>query len=69
MWQSWLYETRLPQGEGQEAGLGKKYLTPALNVKHVHFTEHHVQADVRGHAFEAPKCIIEHALVYQIVIC
>ena len=44
---------RLPKGEGQEAGLGKKRLMPAPKVKHVHFSEHRVQADVRGYVFEA----------------
>ena len=61
----WTYETGLPQGEGQEAGLGKKRLTPAPNVKHERFVEHRVQADVCGCAFEARK----RALVYQVMTC
>ena len=44
---------RLPQGKGEEADPGKKHLMPAPNVKHVHFSERSVQADIRGCAFEA----------------
>ena len=39
---------------------------PALNMKHLHFSERCVQADVCGCAFEA-WCSVKHSLVYQVV--
>ena len=35
VWGNWSHETRLPQGKGQEVGLGKKCLMPAPKVKHM----------------------------------
>ena len=41
----------------------------APSVKHMRFPEHHVQADIYGRAFKAPKCSIKHVLVYQVLTC
>ena len=59
----------LPKGERQgQVGPGKKRLRPAPNVSHVHFSEHRVQAEACGCAFEACRSA-KQKLVYQVVIC